>query len=189
MTAVSSPLPTPFTFPKRLNLSPLLEKSIQCEDKTSNLVARVVHSYHEIETLPKQVAVHFTMSTLLHWQVLQDEQSYAQMPEWLRPEPCQIETEHAAWIDRIPWPAARRYLVSHPELTLDDFAAVYSSSFSIRWNYDPSFVVIQAGGPEEAYINPIYEEHIRQLKNWNVGDAVRKRFPELAEAIDSHREP
>lgn len=33
-------------------------------------------------------------------------------------------------------------------------------------------------------INPVYEEHISQLVNWKVTSTFRKRFPEIAAAID-----
>jgi hypothetical protein len=79
-------------------------------------------------------------------------------------------------------------LVAHPEITLDDFAAVYSSSFAVRWQYDPSLVVITTGvneqGIKQVIANPIYDEHIRQLTNWTIGDAFRKRFPEVGKLID-----
>lgn len=186
----AAPSPGPTISLQRLNLCPLLDESFRSEDEISNIIGDIVRSFTEIKSLPKQVAVHFLMSTLLHWQLLQDEQSWALMPAWLRPEPSQLSTPHAAWIDRIPWPLARNYLVDHPEVTLDAFAAVCSSSFEITWEYDPSHVVIQLGGSaKEAFINPIYEEHIRQLQNWNVAEAFRKEFPELAQVIDQHRSP
>jgi hypothetical protein len=148
------------------------------------VVGDIVRSYTEIDTLPRKIAVHFLMSTLLHWQLLQDEQSYAHMPQWLRPEPSQLTIPHAAWIDRIPWPRARNYLIHHPDITLDEFAAGYSATFDISWKYDPSHVVIRTGAePNESYINPIFEEHIRQLSNWSVGEAFRKRFPDLSRII------
>lgn len=37
---------------------------------------------------------------------------------------------------------------------------------------------------EERATNPVYEEHIRQLKNWTVGDAFRKHYAEIANLID-----
>jgi hypothetical protein len=79
-------------------------------------------------------------------------------------------------------------LVAHPHITLDDFAAVYSSTFFVQWNYDPSNVVITTGtsgdGVPQIITNPVFEEHIRQLHNWTVGDAFRKRFPAIALLID-----
>jgi hypothetical protein len=33
-------------------------------------------------------------------------------------------------------------------------------------------------------LNPVYEQHLRQLKNWTVGDKFRRKFPELSEIIN-----
>lgn len=117
--------------------------------------------------------------------ILLDKDSWDSLPIWLRPTQLQVTTPHAAWIDRIPWPSARDYLIAHPDITLDHFAAVYSTSFSIRWEYDPSHVLLKAVTPgEETMINPVYEEHIRQLSNWDVGLPFRDRYPEIAALID-----
>ncbi|KAM0277421.1 hypothetical protein ACHAQH_005783 [Verticillium albo-atrum] len=169
-------------------LCSLIEPNRRTQDDISNVVADIVRSYPEIETLPKQVAVFWNMALLLKWMVLLDEQSWDLMPAWLRPTSSQRETHHAAWIDRIPWPRAREYLIAHPDITLDDWAAPYSSSFGVSWPYDPSLVVITSMAADingtEFSINPVYEEHLRQLRNWTVGDVFRQRFPDISQLID-----
>lgn len=35
-----------------------------------------------------------------------------------------------------------------------------------------------------AIINPVFEEHIRQMRHWTVGEAFHHRFPALARLID-----
>ena len=91
-------------------------------------------------------------------------------------------------------PAARDYLVAHPEITLDHFAAKYGSSLTIRWPYDPSMVVIVTPGVtpsapnNDGYdylVNPIFAHHIANLANWEVGDLFRAAFPEMARRIDA----
>ncbi|KPM41135.1 hypothetical protein AK830_g5382 [Neonectria ditissima] len=175
-------------FPLRPNLCSLLDQSHSSDDDISNVVADVLRTYREIEGLPKQVAVFYIMATLLKWMVLLDKQSWDLMPDWLRPVPSQLTTPHSAWIDRIPWPRARDYLIGHPEITLDDFAAPYSSGFKLNWPYDPASVLLAASvngnGTAEIAINPVYEEHMRQIRNWTVGEAFRYRFPELSQLID-----
>ncbi|KAH6999063.1 hypothetical protein BKA56DRAFT_41256 [Ilyonectria sp. MPI-CAGE-AT-0026] len=184
----SSPGERATRFPLRPNLCSLLDKSHHSEDDISNVVADVLRTYCEIEGLPKQVAVFYVMGALLKWMVLLDKQSWDLMPDWLRPVPSQLTTPHSAWIDRIPWPRAREYLISHPEITLDDFAAPYSSGFKLNWPYDPASVLLAASvngnGTAEIAINPVYEEHMRQIRNWTVGEAFRNRFPELSHLID-----
>jgi hypothetical protein len=90
-------------------------------------------------------------------------------------------------------PAARDYLVVHPEVTLDQFAANYGSSLTIRWPYDPSMVVIVTPGvtpssPDndgnDYMVNPVFAHHIANLANWEVGDLFRAAFPEMARLID-----
>ncbi|KAH8176644.1 trichothecene efflux pump [Sarocladium implicatum] len=176
-------------FPLRPNLRSLLDREHRSEDEISNVVADVLGTYHEIEGLPKQVAVFYLMATLVKWMVLLDKQSWDLIPPWLRPVPSQLSVPHAAWIDRIPWPQAREYLISNPHITLDDFAAPYSSGFKLNWPYDPESVLLATStggnGAAEITINPVYEEHMRQIKHWTVGDAFRTRFPELSRLIDS----
>ncbi|KAF2735569.1 hypothetical protein EJ04DRAFT_576053 [Polyplosphaeria fusca] len=179
------------SYPDKPDLSALFDgRPNRRVDDTSAVVGDIVRSYTEIDTLPKQVAVHFCMSTLMKWQVLRTKQSFEQMPCWLRPEAAQLQKPHASWIDRIPWPKLRLYLIEHTEVEFDDYASAYSTSFSIRWDYDPNHVIITTaeGDREGILINPIYEEHIRQLKNWTVGGVFRRKFPEMAAIIDSYSE-
>lgn len=52
-------------FPLRPNLRSLLDREHRSEDEISNVVADVLGTYHEIEGLPKRVAVFYLMATLL----------------------------------------------------------------------------------------------------------------------------
>ena len=124
----------------------------------------------------------------MKWQVLRTKISYEAVPEWLRPEPIQLRQAHPSWIDRIPWPKMRVYLIEHPEIKFDEFAAAYSSSFDIKWDYDPSNVIITTknNGVESITINPIYEEHLQQLRNWTVQGVFRRKFSDLAEIVDNY---
>jgi hypothetical protein len=70
----------------------------------------------------------------------------------------------------------------------DDFASAYSISFDMKWDYDPNSVILTTANDEHSsiLINPIYEEHLRQLKNWTVGDNFRRKFPEMTEIMDGY---
>lgn len=195
------------SYPDKPDLSALFDgRPNRSVDETSAVVGDIIRSYTEIDTLPKQIAVHYVMSTLMKWEVLRTKASFEAMPEWLRPEQVQVERPHASWIDRIPWcvssqwygrggetdisnrPKVRTYLIDHPEVKFDDFASAYSTSFNIKWDYDPSHVIITTTNDERSgiLINPIYEEHLRQLKNWTVEGVFRRRFPEMTDIVDSY---
>lgn len=61
----SSPGERAARFPLRPNLCSLLDDANRSDDEISNVVADVVRTYREIETLPRQVAVFYIMATLL----------------------------------------------------------------------------------------------------------------------------
>jgi len=174
----------------------------------SNVVSDILLAYQEINTLPKKAACLYVMYKLLNWLIFRTKTTYDQMPAWLRPIPLQLQVEHPAWIDRIPWPSARGFLIQNPSITFDDFASCYSSSFHLDWPYDHSHVFISLSqnmksAPESAFndwfdletmeasehgntvLNPVFEQHLRQLKNWSVSDGFRCRFPEMSALIDS----
>ncbi|KJR82944.1 uncharacterized protein SPSK_04268 [Sporothrix schenckii 1099-18] len=199
--ALASPSATSASTSSAPDITPLLDSRRRGTDEVSRLASDVVRTYSELDTLPKQIAVHFLMTHLLKWFVLLDEPSWNSVPVWLRPTRAQRTIEHPPWIDRIPWPAARDYLVVHPEITLDHFAASYGTSVQIRWPYDPSMVVIVTpsapgssnnfirdgdgdGDVNDYIVNPVFAHHIAKLANWEVGDAFRARFPEMARLID-----
>jgi regulator of replication initiation timing len=92
------------SYPEKPDLSALFDgRPNRSVDETSAVVGDIVRSFKEIDTLPKQVAVHYIMSTLMKWQVLRTPASFDAMPVWLRPEKAQLERAHPSWIDRIAW--------------------------------------------------------------------------------------
>ncbi len=177
----------------RFNLCYLLDQQQRPDDALSNIVGDLVLSYHEIDTLPKQVSVFWNIATLLKWQLRLDESSWAEMPAFLRPTEQQLKTPHAAWIDRIPWPRVRDYLIEHSDITLDDWALAYSTNFEVQWPYLAQHVVLSAGlterGKPSIVINPVFQEHVQDVRTWIVMDGFRTKFPEMATLIDEDTKP
>ena len=189
----SSPGAETAVYVDKPNLCFLLDRNQRPADAVSRIIGDIVLSYKEIETLPKQVSVFYIMTSLLRWQLLLDEASWDQVPVFLRPTQQQLTTPHSAWIDRIPWPSVRRYLIEHPAISLDDFAIVYSTNFDISWAYEPRHVVLSAGktagGLQNIMVNPVFQEHIQDIRNWIVTPAFRTKFPEMGELIDADTRP
>lgn len=81
-------------------------------------------------------------------------------------------------------------LIRHQEIKFDESAAAYSSSFSVWWPYDPNHVIIEFKPPQSltpmVVMNPIYEDHLRQLKNWTVGETLRQGLPAMGDLIDQY---
>lgn len=177
-----------------------------------SVVSDILLAYAKINALPKKAACLHIMYKLLHWLIYRTKTMYDQMPLGLRPVPLQLQIQHPAWIDRIPWPSARVYLIRNPAISFDDFAASYSTSFDLYWPYGHSHVLISPSQtvsckPEAAFndwflpqhllgveknsstsdtiLNPVFEQHLRELKNWLILDGFRCRFTELSVIIDS----
>ncbi|KAF2713316.1 hypothetical protein K504DRAFT_354904, partial [Pleomassaria siparia CBS 279.74] len=155
----------------------------------SNVVSDIVLAYQEINTLPKKAACLYLI-LLSKWFIFRTKSTFDQIPIWLRPIPLQLQIEHPAWIDRIPWPNARHYLINNPSITFDDFASCYSSSFDVSWPYEQSHVFISfpsgaSISPSSMILNPVFEQQTRQLKNWSVSDVFWRQFPDLAAIIET----
>lgn len=176
-------------FSDKPNLCSLLDRRQRAVDALSNIAADMVCSYKEIESLPNRVAAFCNIASLFKWQMQLDRESWQQIAPFLRPIPEQLTTAHPAWIDRIPWPRLRKYLLDRPQITLDDFAAAYSSSFNVEWPYSPSLVITDVtpsreGACKVLHASPVYEEHMRQIRHWTVRGPFRTKFPEMAALID-----
>ena len=168
----------------RPNLCALIDKNLRSDDEITNTVCDIIRTYPQIGSLTTRVAVANVLIMLLRWQVHLDKESWEQMPEWLRPIQLQMMSQHPTWIDPMPWPKMRKYLIEQ-EATIDDLAGIYSSSLSINWPYDVKNVLLPTDiSSEKAITNPVFFDHIRQLKNWTVGEPFRSRLPKLAAFVD-----
>lgn len=113
---------------------------------------------------------------------------------WLRPVPAQLQSAHPSWIDRIPWPSARAYLIDHPDIDYDRFAGVYSCSFDISWNDVDSSVLVSGSVINEDRViagdqslGLVFEQHLTKLRHWTVDEKFRRCFPGLFEVIEMDR--
>lgn len=84
----------------------------------------------------------------------------------------------------------REFLVRNQELyNVEEFGAFHSTSVSVNWPYSSDCVLIEAGddttkeGDKVLNLNPAFEEHVRDLRNWTAGPRFTQRYPELAAAI------
>ncbi len=92
-------------------------------------------------------------------------------------------------------PALRDLLVDFPDkYPHQHFSEVYSNNVSISWPYNESDVVVDLSGMQDraqaphalqAVINPIFEQHIRNLDNWTLGEGFGRYYPEMRTAVSS----
>jgi hypothetical protein len=71
----------------------------------------------------------------------------------------------------------------------EDFNIHFTPNFTVSWPYGSSNVILSTtacalGQEREIPLNPVFEEHIHNLKNWTVGPLFRRKYPVLSAIID-----
>lgn len=63
----------------------------------------ILSKFPDISKVPEKVAVLYIMFLILRWQICPCEVCFERLPTWVRPMRGQLEREHAAWFDHVPW--------------------------------------------------------------------------------------
>ncbi|KAH7270548.1 uncharacterized protein BKA55DRAFT_588963 [Fusarium redolens] len=148
----------------------------------SKVFTDILATFPDISTLPERVAVLYIMFLVMRWQIEPTQENYDRLPKWMAPCPSQLTIPHAAWLDHIPFPKMRDYLVRdhnpllHP---FDNFFVPFTTTLSLSWPYEETDTLLQDPDSDELMINPVFERHLRNLDNWKLGDAFAKAFPKL----------
>lgn len=172
--------------PRYPSVASLLNKDSSPTHPLSDIFIAIIHTFPSLNRLPEQLATVYLMFLIMRWQVELTEESYDRLLPFARPVPIQLTKPHPAWMDMVPFPLMREAMIRNMgEYDIDEFWVPYTNTLSVNWPYDDSYVLIQmpgTGGEQgepEVTINPVFDQHIRNVENWTVGEAFRRRFPEL----------
>lgn len=111
---------------------------------------------------------------VMRWMIYPSPETYAAIPEWLRPTPNQLFMPHINILDFIAWPAFREFAVQIP-----------SMQQRMRWLMDMSLTVRcdwRSNGEEAIIRNrdtglwdlcPSAKQAVCDLANWSVGPSFR----------------
>jgi hypothetical protein len=69
----------------------------------SKVFTDILRTFPDLSNLPEQVAVVYIMFLVMRWCIEPTKANYDRLPEWVRPIPSQLFTEHPAWLDYLPW--------------------------------------------------------------------------------------
>lgn len=85
-------------------------------------------------------------------------------------------------------PRVRDYLIRHQEITFDEYTDAFSLAFDVNWPYDDRHVIlvedVRGTTAKQYRINPVFEQHIRNLGNWTVGPRYWQLYPEMGKAVE-----
>lgn len=148
----------------------------------SKVFTDILRTFPDLCTIPEQVAVLYIMFLVMRWKISLTQETYDRLPDWVTPRPSQLFTPHPAWIDNLPWPRMRDKMVQvYTKIPFDNFFIPYTTTLSLNWPYEASDCLLSVPGSEELSINPVFEQHLRDLNNWSLGPAFAKAFPILVE--------
>ncbi|KAK0378871.1 BZIP transcription factor [Colletotrichum limetticola] len=153
----------------------------------SKVFTDILATFPDLSALPQRVAVLYIMFLIMRWQISPTQENYDRLPEWARPRPAQLFTEHPAWIDHVPFPAMRDKLCrdyNPREYLFDNFFVPFTTTLSLNWPYEETDTLLQVPESDEVLINPVFERHLRRLENWTLGQAFNQTFPKLRETYN-----
>lgn len=79
----------------------------------------------------------------------------------------------------------RRQLVARL-VPFEEFFVPYTTTVSINWPYgrEQVLVVTPSANPDDpsaVKMNPVFEAHLRDLRNWSLGTKFKQTFPQLVD--------
>lgn len=159
-------------------------------DPMSRFITDILSTFPDVSSPPEQVAILYIMFLIMRWEVSPSQETYERLPNWVRPTSAQLYTPHPIWIDYLPWPGLRDKLVAcYPRFPFDNFFIPFTTTVSLNWPYGPMNTLSAKADSEELEINPVFEEHLRDLRNWSLGVAFAKAHPALADTVQIKEEP
>jgi hypothetical protein len=153
----------------------------------SKVFTDILSTFPDISTLPERIAVLYVMFLLMRWQISPTQANWERLPEWFRPTHGQLTIDHPAWVDHIPFPVMREKIVQTQEtheIVFDNFFIPFTTTLNLSWPYEDTDALLQGPDGDEVVINPVFERHLRNLKNWSLGERFVKAFPFLAEGCN-----
>ncbi|KAK6538693.1 hypothetical protein TWF694_010267 [Orbilia ellipsospora] len=146
----------------------------------TQVMAAIVDTFGDLVQLPERVAIVYVLYIWMRWAINPTQESYDNMPEYIKPRPSQLFTARPIWFDHMPWPMTRDVMAKHPEkYPNNEFSIPYTGTLSVNWPYNlRDCVMEQPSG--EFIINPVFEAHIRKIENWSLGSKFTELYPDLA---------
>ncbi|KAI5300824.1 hypothetical protein KEM55_004666 [Ascosphaera atra] len=163
----------------------MIDRTLRDEAQTAlteplPVFTEILRTFPHLVALPDRVAVLYLMFLLMRWQIYPTKENYDRLPEWLIPLPCQYSTPHPAWMDYVVFPRMRERLVSdHTRYPFASWFIPYTATLSVNWPYEPTDALLATADCDELLINPVFEQHLRDLKNWSLGPAFVQALPQL----------
>lgn len=72
-------------------------------------------------------------------------------------------------------------LITGSPVNFEEFFIPFTSTLSLNWSYAVGNVLSEEDDSGMVRINPAFETHLRDLRNWTLGSRFRDTFPTLVD--------
>jgi hypothetical protein len=134
-----------------------------------------------------RAAVLYTTHAVLRWQINPLPDTFAHVPEWLRPVRAQIDIPHVLWASQLAWPGLRDVVIRNQgNWVSDEFVCCYARNLDVGWPFGEEGIFKQLSesegggwGLEEGFVR-----HLRGLGAWSLGEEFREKWgPGLGDLV------
>ncbi|KAL1305430.1 hypothetical protein AAFC00_002314 [Neodothiora populina] len=153
----------------------------KAQHPVTQMLTEVMAKVQIFHRIPEQVAFVWFTHLTLRFVIFPSRENYEALPDWARPTNLQMVTAHPPWIDHIPWPQVRNFLIGHSTRFLqEEFSMPYFAGLSVNWPHDLDHATTTDPVSGEVVISSAFEHHLRNLDNWSLGTVFSQTYPELA---------
>ncbi|KAF4977197.1 hypothetical protein FZEAL_6225 [Fusarium zealandicum] len=155
------------------------EKEYESAPMVSKWAVRFIYSCTHRDYFFTSLAAVWVVWNMMRWMINPTPETYAALPEWLRPTQLQVFVPHIDMLDCVVWPYFRDYYIQHPEMQHGDLRWVEASASGIRTRWEKSIeealYVDEATGKQR--LTAEAEARIRDLNNWSLAASYRAFMP------------
>ncbi|KAI8713027.1 Zn(2)-C6 fungal-type domain-containing protein [Fusarium sp. LHS14.1] len=107
---------------------------------------------------------------LMRWMISPSPETYAAMPEWIRPTPNQLFIPHINMVDFAIWPAFRELVVQLPSMQEHmEWLIDLSNSIQCEWPYELDQALYKDEATGNIDLVDLAKQHVWSLDCWPVG--------------------
>ncbi|EKG18284.1 hypothetical protein MPH_04479 [Macrophomina phaseolina MS6] len=140
----------------------------------STWASEMNRSFEDVDVFVRLACLYF-QTRLMMWMINPTAETYASMPDLIKPTPIQMMVPHISPLDTVPLPALRETLVDD----LRDWVTACAGSLSVNWPYGMDACIQKDPVDGRFYLTKEFINHACNANNWTVGSDFFKIFPEL----------
>ncbi|KAM0548165.1 hypothetical protein ACHAPJ_009963 [Fusarium lateritium] len=116
---------------------------------------------------------------VMRWQINPTPETYADMPDWIRPTELQVFVPHIDMLDCISWPYFRDYIIQHPEMQHGElqWLAACTSGVQVHWHGTIEEALCIDETTKRKRFTEEAQTAVRDIWNWSLASSYRAFMP------------